>query len=127
MIYRAGRGDKFLPSISPEVITSIQWREMNRSEGKFSPEQRLMLAVLTDGVEAIQKNLFAQRPKGKAAFASAMDWLMSEDEKWTFSFRNVCTFLGLEAEYMRDGIIEWCSRTKERTTTALVELEQSQP
>ena len=66
-----------------------------------------MLAVLQDAVECFQKYLFSKRSKGEALFQEAEEWILDDDRDWLFSFVNVCELLGLNAIYIRSGLMEW--------------------
>ena len=35
----------------------------------------------------------------------AEQWIMTDDDQWVFSFRNVCSVLGVNAEYIRRGVL----------------------
>jgi hypothetical protein len=67
-------------------------------------EQRLMLAVLEDGLQiALQPP--PVRRRGRALWASTNDWLCSDDEAWPFSYVNICHALALEPTRLRDRVL----------------------
>lgn len=67
-------------------------------------ELALMRAVLEDAVHCFQKT------QGSEALRLAKDaeqWFFSVEQRWPFSFVNVCAALGLSAEYIRVGLQRW--------------------
>jgi hypothetical protein len=68
------------------------------------PEDRLMLAVLLDGVAVLREHATGVHPHASRLVASTGKWFMSPDESWPLSFVNVCHTLGLEPAVIRDGL-----------------------
>ena len=68
------------------------------------PEDRLMLAVLLDGVAVLREHATGVHPHASRLVASTGKWFMSPDESWPLSFVNVCHTLGLEPGVIRDGL-----------------------
>lgn len=63
-----------------------------------------MRAVLEDAVHCFQKT------QGSEALRLAKDaeqWFFSDEQRWPFSFVNICAVLGLDAEYLRLGLQRW--------------------
>jgi hypothetical protein len=54
----------------------------------LEPEKALMLAVLEDAITCIQK--------GKRWFRETVDWIVTDDDDWLFSFNNICETLCLD-------------------------------
>lgn len=89
-------------------------------ETPLKPEKRLMLAVLEDTVACFQKYVLAQDPRGKSLLREAEEWILEEDSDWLFCFENICETLGLDREYLREGLLRWKQRTlAERPKTKL--------
>ena len=63
-----------------------------------------MLAVLEEAVATFQRHLDVKTRRGKRLFHEAEEWIRSNDTSWTFAFENVCHTLGLDPEYLRDGL-----------------------
>jgi len=93
--------------IAPEVVRPSQYFSANLSDASLQPEKRLMLAVLEDAVSDFQRHVVAQSAAGRATFRDAEAWIMREDHEWLFSFVNVCAVLGLDAAYVRTGLVRW--------------------
>jgi hypothetical protein len=70
----------------------------------LSPEQMLMLAVLEDAIRCIQK--YPRTPRSSAC-REAIDWVLAQEDDALFSFANICAVLGLDADYMREGLLTW--------------------
>ncbi len=72
-----------------------------------TPERRLLIAILTDAVECYQKNLGARTARRRRLCREAEHWILSDDQTWVFSFRNICDALGVDAEAMRERARAW--------------------
>jgi hypothetical protein len=92
--------------LAPEILLPIQFANHDTNQG----ERRLMLAVLEEAVVTFQRNLHARTRRGQRLFREADEWSRSADTSWTFAFENVCHALGLDPEYLREGL----QRLKER-------------
>jgi len=78
----------------------------HRKDG-LGPEEKLMLAVLEDGISCFQKYLFAQHKGERRLFREAQDWILEEDKEEPFSFENICEVLGIGPNYLRRGLLRW--------------------
>jgi hypothetical protein len=87
----------------PDLLRHAQDRVMGASNGPLLPEKQLMLAVLEDGIACFRKYVLSGRPR----FREAEAWLLEDDDRWPFSFRNVCEVLGLDANGIRDELLRW--------------------
>lgn len=93
----------------PDVILPTQVAVRGqRAQG----ERLLMVAVLEDAINCFQSNLFATHPKERQLFHEAEEWLMVERSDAPFSFRNVCTVIGLDPDYVRRGLQQWRERAE---------------
>jgi len=72
------------------------------SLARVGPETALLYAVLEDAFLCFQKQFEVRlRPLQSRAAREAEEWFFSDDTRELFSFRSVCTALGLEAEFIR--------------------------
>lgn len=62
-------------------------------------EERLMLAVLKDAVECIERYRYEYGSRSRSTYHEALHWVRGRDRTWLFSFENVC--LGLDLDPMR--------------------------
>jgi hypothetical protein len=67
-------------------------------------EARLMLAILQDAVDSYQRHALTRDAAHREEFEEARKWIESEESEWVFSFENICNLLGINAEYVRDGL-----------------------
>lgn len=84
----------------PDIITADQWfaRRGMQSPADASPTTRLMLAVLEDAVGQYRK-LWGVAGKAAAAERAELDqWFASPQIDFVFSFRGICSALGLAAD-----------------------------
>ena len=51
--------------------------------------------------------------KAMERFADAQAWILESNSEWIFSFVNCCEALGIEPDYLRQGLLRW-KRTKLR-------------
>jgi hypothetical protein len=72
--------------------------------GDRTDAQRVMLAVLQDAVKTFEQGLRSRRAVERQRFNEVDRWVASPDTDWPFTFENVCTCLGLDPDYMRDGL-----------------------
>lgn len=81
-------GDNFdLDAVLPE--------QYNHPVAEYTPEQRLMAAVLADAIR------LERRGDPEAA-----EWIWLGDPGWTYSFVNVCEALRLDPHRIKDLIME---------------------
>ena len=114
---RSGRaGDAVDPSF-PGTILPSQYFDRIRARASDMPEKRLMIAVLFDSIAHLQR-------RGSVGALEAERWIRGEDDAddAPFSFRNICETLGIDAQYLARGLLEW-----HRTTPALRTLPFRQP
>lgn len=72
-----------------------------------SPERALAAAVLNQAVADFQKYLLVRDVKGTQRFAEVERWLRDNNSEWVFSFANCCAALGIDAAYLRKGLMAW--------------------
>ena len=91
----------------PDILAPFQYAKANRRRDHLHPEEKLMLAVLTDAIECFQKYISAKSRRGRKIFAEADSWIMSRDDLSLFSFVHVCEALDLAPSYLRIGLMRW--------------------
>jgi hypothetical protein len=103
--------EKIASLFQPDMLLSAQYFENLRRKTHFEPEKRLMLALLEDAINCYQDNLTSRSGKKKRLFEDTEQWILRTDGDWVFSFDNVCEVLGLNPEYVRQGLLRWKERT----------------
>lgn len=105
--------------LESEVILPCQFFERIRSEFSAQPEKRLMLAVVEDAIATFQKCLPGATHRQRRLLREVEEWFASADAGWPFSFQNICTALGLNADYLRSGLGRWKARQLARWRSGL--------
>jgi hypothetical protein len=95
------------------------------------PEKALMLAVLAEAVETYQKYASSKSAARRALFREAEAWFFGKRAHYIFSFPIVCEVLALDAECLRQGLVQWRAHhqhgASERKTTQLHSVRSSAP
>jgi hypothetical protein len=99
-------GEKIISLFQPDPVISIQHLSTFRRNSYLEPEKELMLAVLEDAVACIQKYAPATNAKGKSLFRDTKNWILTDNDDWIFSFRNVCETLGLDPTFLRRALTQ---------------------
>jgi len=68
---------------------------------KQKPEYRLMIAVLQDAVECVEKYRSATERRGRRLFREARQWFLADESDWPYSFECLCGALDLDANAVR--------------------------
>ena len=76
--------------------------------GRAAPaqgEQRLLLAVLEEGIRTVLKHAQATRGRAVALRNEALEWLLSDEHADVFAFESICESLGLDPGRLRHRIL----------------------
>lgn len=68
------------------------------------PELKLMAMILEDAISCYLRYGDAKNTVGRREFCASERWLFSRDQRWIFSFENICSHLGADAEFVRREI-----------------------
>jgi len=99
--------DDFLARIlEPDVFLPSQFYGAGGLSRKLEGEKRLMIAVLKDAVECLEKYRGSRSSTGRSNYDNAIEWVMDNSTDWLFSFTNICDLLGFDPEYMRDVLLK---------------------
>lgn len=99
--------DKIASIFQTDALLSEQYFDTYRRNTHLEPEKRLMLAILEDAINCYQDNYVSRTGKKKRFFDEVREWIVSMDGDWVFSFEQVCDALGLNAAYIRRGLLQW--------------------
>jgi hypothetical protein len=94
----------------PFPITAVlpeQFRGLTGMTSAVGGEIALMRAVLGEAIECFQKHADGSSRRTRRLVGEAEQWFLADDIRWPFSFVNICTVLGLNAEYVRRGLKAW--------------------
>lgn len=100
--------------LQPDVVLPVQFFRAVHGREPLGGERRLIIAVLEDAINCFQKNLFARDNRGRRLFREAEKWVMSSDRVLPFAFENVCDFLSLDANCIRQGLRRWAVAAESR-------------
>jgi hypothetical protein len=81
-----------------DVVLPSQYFGLRR---KQAPEERLMIAVLHDALECVQKHRFATDTHRRRLFHEAKQWFLADDADWPYSFECICKVLDLDSSAVR--------------------------
>jgi hypothetical protein len=98
------------PELSPDAVLPEQFYGPPRDTFVTQSETALMRAVLDDALNCYQKQFVTKGPRVQRLAKEAEEWFFSDEERWPFSFVNVCRALGIEPEYLRRGLKRWRQR-----------------
>ncbi len=76
----------------------------DRNHNVFSPEKRLMLAVLEDAVFTVLKYAGRSSKQARRLVRDVEKWTAQRNGQWPFSFENICAVLDLDPEALRDRL-----------------------
>jgi hypothetical protein len=91
----------------PDPLFSERCFADRRCNIRLEPEKTLMLAILEEAVYCFQDNYSAQHGEKKRLFDSAHRWFFRTSCDWVFSFENICSVLGFNPGYVRNGLAHW--------------------
>ncbi len=101
------RDEKVVALFEPDILLPAQFLANHRRKTFLQPEKTLMLAVLDDAVRCFKDHADAQGGRRKKWFDDATEWLTAQDDDGVFSFENICDVLGMNAAYLRRGLLDW--------------------
>lgn len=91
----------------PDLLLPLQFFTALRGRSQGDGQRRLMIAVLEDAIECFQKYAYAKDNRSRQLGSEAEEWFLTDDPNWLFSFVNVCETLGINPEFLRQGLLAW--------------------
>ena len=99
--------DDFLARIlEPDIFLPSQFYGAAGLSRKLEGEKRLMIAVLKDAVECLDKYRGSRSILGQGQYLSAIEWVEDTGTEWLFSFTNICDLLGFDPEDLREVLLK---------------------
>ena len=99
--------DDFLARIlEPDIFLPSQFYGNGGLSRKLEGEKRLMIAILKDAVECLEKYRGSRSDTGKISYQSAIEWVEDTDTDWLYSFTNICDLLGFDPHYLREQLLK---------------------
>jgi hypothetical protein len=118
--------DRPLVPFEVDILAAEDFARVYRSR-PLSPERELMAAVLEEALADYQRCWKARDKKGMERFADAQAWILESDSEWIFSFINCCDVLGIDPDYLRQGLVRWKRTKLSRIEVASVARRQKAP
>ena len=99
--------DDFLARIlEPDTVLPSQFYGKMGLSRQLEGEKRLMLAVLKDAVECLEKYRRSRVSTSRELYHNALAWVEDKNTDWLFSFTNVCDLLGFDPDYLRESLLK---------------------
>lgn len=99
--------DDFLARIlEPEIFLPSQFYGNGGLSRVLEGEKRLMIAIMKDAVECLEKYRGSRNGAGKISYQSAIEWVEDTDTDWLYSFTNICDLLGFDPHYLREQLLK---------------------
>lgn len=96
---RAAERESVIPAtVLPEQFYGTPTQE--RARGELA----LMRSILADAIQCFQKQFGTPRYRDYRIAKEAEAWFFSDDYRWPFSFVNISSVLGIDADYVRRGL-----------------------
>jgi hypothetical protein len=75
------------------------------SASNWTPEKRLAAAVLSSALVEVRDQ--AGGPRRQQEVADTVEWIMSDDDEWPYSFVRLCQLFDLEPDWVRTVVRQW--------------------
>ena len=99
--------DDFLARIlEPDIFLPSQFYGATGLSRKLEGEKRLMIAILKDAVECLEKYRGSRNSVGRIHYDNAIEWVEDTGTEWLFSFNNICDLLGFDPDYLREVLLK---------------------
>lgn len=109
-----------------DILAAEDFARIYRSR-PLSPERELMMAVLEEARADYQRCWKICDKKAMERFADAQAWILESNSEWIFSFVNCCEALGIEPDYLRQGLLLWKRSKLRKIEVASVARRQKAP
>ncbi len=110
----------------PDTVLAPQFfATLRRQAPSKKGEWQLLIAILEDAVSCFQKYFLAHDNCGRRLYRDAYEWIMSpppslaSDERPGFTFEYICDVLGLDQDYLRQGLTRWRDEQLARSVARL--------
>lgn len=92
--------------LEPDTTLPYQYYGSRQLSGQLDGQKKLMLAVLQDAVECLEKYRASKNPIQQEVYRDALNWVRDQSADWLFCFTNVCDFLGFDPNYVRQSLLQ---------------------
>ena len=120
-------GEKPFVPFEADILATEDFVRVHRSR-PLSPEHGLMVAVLEVALADYQRCWKVRDKKSMERFADAQAWILESNSEWIFSFVNCCEAVGIEPDYLRQGLLRSNQGKSTRSSSAsAIERGRNQP
>ena len=99
------------------ILHPVQFAEIWRGSG-HSPERELAAAVLENAMADLRNYRYARRRRRQRFYMAGVQWVASDDREWPFSFVNLCEFLKLSPDALREELLHEYPAVERRVAEA---------
>jgi hypothetical protein len=121
-LYDLGAATHILP---PAAVLPEQFHGAPVNVHAARGEVALMRAVLEDAIDCFQKQSRKSGKRAQRLAREAEEWLFKDDQRWPFSFLNVCNVLDIDPAYIRRGLKQWREKNVAAKTATPLETSAS--
>lgn len=89
----------------PLAIDPAQFEVLWHGFGAQTPERSLLLAMLERTAADLKNFRYARQRSNQRLYMDAYLWVASDDRSHPFAFENVCEFLKLSPEHVREKLL----------------------
>jgi len=89
----------------PLAMDPVQFEVLWHGFGAQTPERALLLAMLERTAADLRNFRYARQHANQRLYMDAWLWVESTDRSHVFAFENVCEFLKLSPEHMRENLL----------------------
>ncbi|MFN8600017.1 MAG: hypothetical protein U0842_06065 [Candidatus Binatia bacterium] len=89
----------------PLAIDPAQFEVLWHGFGAQTPERALLLAMLERTAADLKNFRYARQRANQRLYMDAYLWVASDDRSHPFAFENVCEFLKLSPEHIREKLL----------------------
>lgn len=79
----------------------------------WTPERRLAASVLASALIEVRDQ--AGAPKRQQDVAETVEWIMSDDTEWPYSFVRLCQLFDLQPDWVRKVVRNWLQVARKRS------------
>src|SRR5918992_4799036 len=97
--------DFFAKILEPDTMLPFQFYGKTQLSGQVDGQRKLMLAILQDAVECLEKYRTSKSSVHQELYQNALNWVRDPGADWLFCFTNVCDFLGFDPTFMRESLL----------------------
>ena len=92
--------------LEPDTLLPSQFYGHGGMPRQLEGEKRLMLSILRDAVECLDKYRGTRNSSSRELYQNALLWIEDKDTYWLFSFTNICDLLGINPDYLRTFLLK---------------------